>query len=100
MEIIKDRPFYEISDEELNSKLDKLRAQGLTKAEIAKTQEGKEHCFRALTDRQIINICNKKCREGLELMDVPEYQERVRRRNIADMEGIQMANPDIFGGDE
>ena len=95
------RPLYKISDAELNSRIEALKARGLTKDEIADTPEGKELYFRNLTDDQIIAICNQRMKKpGTELSDIPEYLERIRRRNIIDMESIVMVNPDIFGGKE
>lgn len=77
------RPLGEISDKDLLSRLETLSAQGLTEEEIAKTQEGRERYFRSLTDMQIIDICNQKMSQpGMTLSDIPEFSERVRRRNL------------------
>lgn len=77
------RPLCEISDNDLLSRLKALSAQGMTEDEIAKTQEGQERYLRSLTDMQIIDICNQKMSQpGMTLSDIPEFSERVRRRNL------------------
>lgn len=78
------RPLYHTSDEELNARLKKLQTQGLNAAQIAETPEGKEAAYRALTFDEIRAAYNRGVAAGIDLSEIPEYMERVRRRNIAD----------------
>ena len=87
------RPLYNISDEELNVSLEKLRAQGMSAAQIAETQEGKEASYRALTEDEIYAA-------GIDPWDTPEYWERVRRRSLIDSESYSQMAAERFGGKE
>ena len=94
------RPLYNISDEELNVSLEKLRAQGMSAAQIAETQEGKEASYRALTEDEIYAAYKRSEAAGIDPFETPEYLERVRRRNIADNESYAQIIKEQFGGKE
>lgn len=84
MDVYEIRPLYDIGDEELNFRLEKLQKQGLTKAELAKTQEGKECKYRHLSYDTIVKKTNEAVAAGIDPMQTPEYLERVRRRQMED----------------
>ena len=94
------RPLYNISDEELNVSLEKLRAQGMSAAQIAETQEGKEASYRAITEDEIYAAYKRSEAAGIDPFETPEYLERVRRRNIADNESYAQSIKEQFGGKE
>lgn len=100
MDVYEIRPLYDISDEELNTRIEAFKAQGVSAAQIAETLEGKEAAYRALTEDEILAAYKRSEAAGIDPWSTPEYRERVRRRQIADMESIRLANPDIFGGKE
>lgn len=100
MEVYEIRPLYYVSDEELNSRLEKLQEQGLTKEELAETQEGKEAAYRALTFDEILAAYKRSQAAGIDPFETPEYQERIRRRNIDDNEAYAQMFRERFGGKE
>lgn len=100
MDICEIRPLYNISDEELSSRLEKLQEQGLTKAELTETHEGKEASYRALTEDEIYAAYKRSEAAGIDPFETPEYQERIRRRNIADNEAYAQIIKERFGGKE
>lgn len=100
MRTLEIRPLYEVSNKELEARIEALKAQGLARAQIAETPEGKEHYYRNLSYTKIMKKIHEASAAGVNLWSVPEYLEHVRRRQIDDMESIKMANPSIFGGKE
>ena len=94
------RPLYNTSDEELNVSLEKLRAQGMSAAQIAETQEGKEASYRALTEDEIYAAYKRSEAAGIDPWDTPEYWERVRRRSLIDSESYSQMAAERFGGKE
>lgn len=94
------RPLCDISDEELNASIEKLRVQGMSAAQIAETLEGKEASYRALTEDEIYAAYKRSEAAGIDPFETPEYLERVRRRNIADNEAYAQIIKEQLGGEE
>lgn len=100
MDINEIRPLYEISDKELNSRIEAFKEQGKPKAMIAETPEGKEAAYRALTDDAIADKFKADKAAGLNPWSTPEYWEHVRRRSLVDSESYSQMAEERFGGKE
>lgn len=100
MDVYEIRPLYDISDEELNTRIEAFKAQGVSAAQIAETLEGKEAAYRALTEDEILAAYKRSEAAGINPFETPEYQERIRRRSIADNEAYAQIIKERFGGEE